>query len=708
MLCTCSRSEIQLEEVPGSPESLATRDYSFSGITSKTEESGSKFDDSLVDDAESSLKDSVSLNYEEARALLGRLEYQRSNYEMALQVFQGIDISGLRARMVKAIVERSRPRRPQSKGEIVQVNVMSMHSVSLLLEAMLLKSKSLAELGRTKDAAMECRIILEIVESAWPNGMSKGVQDECKLEEMFHEALELLPKLWKKAGFLGEAISAYRRALIRPWNLDPNKCASIQKDLAATLLYSGTEVALPLQLQELWGFVTPKSNLEEAILLLLILLKKLVSQEISWDPDIMNHLMFALSLSGQFQFLASHVEQMLPGLYKRAERWYVLALCYSAACLDDAALNILRNGLGQSERKHKPHLPSFLLGAKLCSKNLLHACEGTNFARSALEFAGNQDMHFTGMASHLLGVCYGLYATSFTSDSDRLRLQSDALRSLQRAASIEKDNPKLMLYLGVENAVQRNLNSALENATKYLDLVAGSSVSGWKLLALSLSAEQNMKMAEGIVDLAIDETCQADQLEFLRLKALLQAAQERPKNAIDTYGTLLAIIQTQKKTETWIPDSEVKRSQNMEMEAWLDLTSIYTKRGSWTDANICLDKAKSIGYFSPKSWHITGKLFEAQSSHNKALAAFSTSLSIDPDYVPSMVSTASLLRTLGGDFAQTARSFLMNALRLDPMNHEARLNLGLIARSEGSLLYAADCFQAAYELGQSSPVQSFR
>ncbi|KAJ0962600.1 hypothetical protein J5N97_027722 [Dioscorea zingiberensis] len=42
-----------------------------------------------------------------ARALLGRLEYQRGNFDAGLQVFQGIDIRGLRTRMSKAIAKRT-------------------------------------------------------------------------------------------------------------------------------------------------------------------------------------------------------------------------------------------------------------------------------------------------------------------------------------------------------------------------------------------------------------------------------------------------------------------------------------------------------------------------------------------------------------------------------------------------------------------------
>lgn len=100
-------------------------------------------------------------------------------------------------------------------------------------------------------------------------------------------------------------------------------------------------------------------------------------------------------------------------------------------------------------------------------------------------------------------------------------------------------------------------------------------------------------------------------------------------------------------------------------------------------------------------------LLEAQSLHKEALVSFTISLSIEPDYVPSIVSTAEILMKLGGQSLPIARSFLMNALRLDPTNHDAWMNLGLISKMEGSLQQAADYFQAAYELKQSTPVQSF-
>ncbi|KAF7817437.1 protein NPGR1 [Senna tora] len=72
------------------------------------------------------------------------------------------------------------------------------------------------------------------------------------------------------------------------------------------------------------------------------------------------------------------------------------------------------------------------------------------------------------------------------------------------------------------------------------------------------------------------------------------------------------------------------------------------------------------------------------------------------------ISTAELLLKLGMQSLPIARSFLMNALRLEPTNYLAWFNLGLVSKFEGSLQQAADFFQAAYELKLSSPVQKFK
>lgn len=713
MLCTCSGDQSKFEEMPRSPESLATRDFSASASCSRTGNRETTPDDSQVNEVESDLRETLSLNYEEARALLGRLEYQRGNFDAALQVLQGIDIRSLKPRMTTAITESAKPRvSPRSsRRKTSQVNGMvvhmSMHSVSLLLEAILLKAKSLESLGRVTDAAEECRTIIDIVESAWPSGVPEGTSEECKLIDMFHSALEYLPNLWMRSGCFEEAIIAYRRALGRPWNLDSQRSANLQKDLAVTLLYCGIEEKSTQEFNQQQNMITPENNLEEAISLLFVLIRKLAFQQIKWDPDLVNHLTYALSLSGHYEVLARHLEMLLPGTYSRSERWYILALCYSAAGMDDSALNIIRNGFRVLQRKGKPHIPSLLLGAKLCCKNPKHASEGIEFANKAMKSFTSHDLHFISVVNHFLGVCYGPFARSSTCDSDKMRLQDDALRLLQDAASLAKYSPEILYSLAWENAMQRKLNAAIESATECLELVAGSSVSTWKLLILVLSAQQNLQEAEALADLALDEAEEEEQMGILRLKAQIQASRGQFKSAVESLRSLLAIIQAKKEVWKSTPYDKVKSLHKLEMEAWLDLASIYTKLESWHDSNICLDKAESINSFSSKCWHVKGLILEAQSLHQEALAAFSFSLSINPDYVPSMVCMAGILRNVGGKSLPIARTFLRNAIRLEPTNHKAWLGLGLVSKSEGLPLEAADCFKAAYELRELSPIQDF-
>lgn len=86
--------------------------------------------------------------FQEARALLGRYEYQKGNLEAALHVFEGIDIAAVTPKMKAALSKIGVPVRRRSQNYATPQ--MSIHAVSLLLEAMFLKAKSLEALGRYK------------------------------------------------------------------------------------------------------------------------------------------------------------------------------------------------------------------------------------------------------------------------------------------------------------------------------------------------------------------------------------------------------------------------------------------------------------------------------------------------------------------------------------------------------------------------------
>lgn len=84
--------------------------------------------------------------FQEARALLGRIEYQKGNVEAALHVFEGIDIAAVTPKMKLTLARRAESNKRHSKN--FASPPMSLHAVSLLLEAIFLKAKSLQHLGR--------------------------------------------------------------------------------------------------------------------------------------------------------------------------------------------------------------------------------------------------------------------------------------------------------------------------------------------------------------------------------------------------------------------------------------------------------------------------------------------------------------------------------------------------------------------------------
>lgn len=102
---------------------------------------------------------------QEARALLGRLEYHRGNIEAALRVFDGIDLQAAIHRLQSSPADKLSPRKTRHCSELR--HSASQHAASLVLEAIYLKARSLQKLGRAsgKDCLLSscdlcCNILL--------------------------------------------------------------------------------------------------------------------------------------------------------------------------------------------------------------------------------------------------------------------------------------------------------------------------------------------------------------------------------------------------------------------------------------------------------------------------------------------------------------------------------------------------------------------
>uniref|UniRef100_A0A1D1XL24 Tetratricopeptide repeat protein 7B n=1 Tax=Anthurium amnicola TaxID=1678845 RepID=A0A1D1XL24_9ARAE len=644
----------------------------------------------------------------EARALLGRMEYNRGNMEAALHIFDGTDITTMLTQMKLSIAQTAGCRKLRLHSN--SVPPMSMHAVSLLFEAIFLKAKSLAHLGRFKEAAQSCNIILDTFESALPEGLPKSFGTDCKLHDTLSMAVGLLPELWKLAGCFQDAISSYRRALLTFWNLGIETITKLQKEFAIFLLYGGCDADPPDLRFQMDGFFVPRNNMEEAVLLLMILLRMFALKKVEWDPSVVDHLTFALSVSGELNALARQVESLLPRVIERKERYYTLALCYLGEKDDLVALNLLKKIL--SAREDPNCLKALLLASKICGENCVHAEEGASFAHRALANLDRGCDLMGSVANLLLGICLSAQARSSVSNSERVAKQYEALEVLEKARKITQNIDYRVIYnLSLENADHRKLDAALCNAKLLVRLEAGSNVKSWILLARILSAQRRFVDAENIINAALDQTGKWSQGALLRTKARVQVAKGHLKNAIETYTQLLAVLHLKSKSITsgmkFLKGGENDR--NLELEAWHDLCNVYISMSQWRDAEVCLSKLKGIRSFSVSRWHATGQLYEAKGLHREAFSAYRNALEIEPTHIPSLVSTATVLRQLGGQSVGIVRSYLTEALQLDRTNPSAWFNLGLLYKSEGGRsVEASECFQAAVFLEESAPVENFR
>ncbi|XP_057476782.1 protein NPG1 [Actinidia eriantha] len=683
-------------------EGMEVREVCANGLCMKTTEVEAKLDEGNIQEAESSLREGLSLNFEEARALLGRLEYQRGNVEGALRVFDGIDLQAAIQRL-QPLAEKQLSKKGRSRSE--SVHTISQHAASLVLEAIYLKAKSLQKLGRLAEAAPECKSVLDAVEKIFLHGIPDALVDN-KLQDTVSRAVELLPELWKQAGCYHEAMSAYRRALLSQWNLENDCCARIQKGFAVFLLYSGVEAGPPSLAVQIDGSYVPRNNLEEAILLLMILMRKFYLGKIKWDPSVMEHLTFALSLCSQTSVLAKQIEEVIPGVFHRVERWKTMAFCYSAAGENKVALTLLRKSLHNHEKPDD--LTSLLLAAKICSEDALLAAEGVGYAQRAIANALGVTEHLKGVGLRMLGLCLGKQAKVSSSDFERSRLQSEALKSLDGAAALECNNSDLIFELGVQYAEHRNLNLALRYAKQFIDATGGSILRGWRLLALVLSAQQRFSEAEVVTDAALDETAKWEQGPLLRMKAKLKIAQSLPMDAIETYRHLLALVQAQRKSFgpyrglPQIDDDKVN-----EFEVWHGLANLYSSLSHWKDAEICLEKARALFEYSAETLHTEGIICEGRGQLPEALAAYINALLLEPGYVPCKILIGAVLTKMGSKALPVSRSLLSDALRIEPTNRMAWYYLGLVHRDDGRIGDAVDCFQAASMLEESDPIETF-
>ncbi|EPS61294.1 hypothetical protein M569_13503, partial [Genlisea aurea] len=449
------------------------------------------------------------------------------------------------------------------------------------------------------EAAQSCSVILDIVESSVPDGLPVKLGADCKLQEVMNKAVELLPELWKYANSPHDAILSYRRALLHKFNLDAKTTAKIQKDFAIFLLYSEAELISPnLRSQPENAFV-PKNNLEEAILLMMILLRKAALRKIKWDPSILDHLSYALSISGGLRALSSQVDELLPGTIDENEAYQTLALCYHGDGDDSNSFASWQKML--RTREGAKNLQALLFSAKICGKSSKFADDyGIKYAQRAIENLtdGCGCDQSISTAYLLLGISYSAISrrTALT-DSQRDGLQSETLKCMELSVDMTKSKDPIVIYhLCLEYAEQRKLDAALHYSQILVELEGGFNIRGCILMARILSAQRRYLDAEAVVNEALDQAGIWDQGAVLRTKAKIQFAMGSHKEALKTYSHLAGIVQVHRRN---FRSSEKHKDRKkvidgLELDMWHDLALVYMKLGKWRDSESCISKLEAI------------------------------------------------------------------------------------------------------------------
>ncbi|XP_024360394.1 protein NPG1 isoform X1 [Physcomitrium patens] len=701
-----SKSNDAMPEGGSLPE-LASRE-----LSRKLLEGEAKLEQGSFEEAEVSLREALSINNEEARALLGRIEYQKENFQGALQLFDGIHLRGLADSLRYFASAEKTSSRSQKKGKQQKPGTATnfLHASSLLIEAIYLKAKCFQKLGALEDAANECKVVLDLMEEAFPEGMPSTWGDE-KIAMLVNKMSILHPQLLAQEGRNDRAVPAYRQALLSTWGPNEDTHAALQKEFAILLLYGGVDASSSTQSPpgSRDGGYFPKNNTEEAILLLLLLLRRNIMSKSVFDNSILDHLSFALSVHGQSEVLAHQYEELLPSTMPRTDRWYNMALCYCGAGEDDVALNLLRKSLSPVERPDD--VAALLLAARICAARIDLAVEGVGYAQRALEHLSPELMYMKSRALHILGVSFGTQARFASSDSERGKLQHQALEALQEAAALESEDPRIVFDLGLEYAMQRQLSRALDCAKQFLDISSGAWVEGWRFFALLLTAQERHAEAELVLEAALEESSPWQQGRLLQTRAKIQMAVGQPLRAVHTYRQLLTLVQASHQSfsfEAWNWQKNKAAGRVEEVEVWQDLATVYTELKQWRDAETCLEKAQALKTYSTVTWCATGKLHEAQEHLEEALASYKNALAVDATHVDSKVRLGALLRERGSKHSlPVARSYLAEALQADPTHEEAWLQMGLLHKAEGHTQEAIECFQAAVQLEQTSPVVPF-
>uniref|UniRef100_A0AAY4DF74 Tetratricopeptide repeat protein 7 N-terminal domain-containing protein n=1 Tax=Denticeps clupeoides TaxID=299321 RepID=A0AAY4DF74_9TELE len=518
------------------------------------------------------------------------------------------------------------------------------------------------------------------------------------------------------------------------------------------------------------GTTHPKDDVVEEAILLLLITESMASADaiLSRTPEhsdareasvqdtssVYDLLTIGLARRGQYDMLSECLERAMKFSFNEFHIWYQLGLSLMASGKGVAAVSVLKECAKMSPQDPTPPL----LATKICINQLHWLKEAEALAQSVIDMDERAEEALP--RAHLaIGLCLSLRASDATLKADRDDLNRKALQTLQKAHTLDPQDPQIALYLSLQLALIRQVSAAMEPLEAALSL-RSDELHSLHLLALLLSAQKHHQHALDTINLALSQHPENFNLLFTKVK--LEETVFGPSQALQTCEEMLHLWQSRydntrsrsvqlhrsksgqlsqkqpsgphlilpdfQETETGsqsAPSLAVSRLEQAMSEVsaissahrqgptyiwttleriWLQAGELFMAQGRLKEAQFCVQEAGLLFPSSHSVLLLRGRLAELRGNLAEAKSLYDEALAINPRGHHILLHLGKLLVHMGR--VALGEKFLRDALQAQSTAHEAWSGLGEALQNHGCS-QAQNCFLTALELESSCPIRPF-
>eukprot|EP01026_Neomeris_dumetosa_P007156 TRINITY_DN1221_c0_g1_i9.p1 TRINITY_DN1221_c0_g1~~TRINITY_DN1221_c0_g1_i9.p1 ORF type:complete len:370 (-),score=47.64 TRINITY_DN1221_c0_g1_i9:321-1430(-) len=281
------------------------------------------------------------------------------------------------------------------------------------------------------------------------------------------------------------------------------------------------------------------------------------------------------------------------------------------------------------------------------------------------------------------------------------KLKKEALQNFTKGVTLDENDVVCQYHLALLLAEEREYESALAHVRKAMEVSQGKHVKSWGLLANILSAKKQLPQALKILNGQISQQGTKhgnDEILIIRLKARILSQSDRQREAIDLLESLTDDIQSEDCT----------CDLTSKLDVYEDLCNTYLLQDKIIDAEQQLEAIKKLCPNCSRFFKIEGTIFSSINQQEKAMAAWETATTLDPQDAEAVMKLGEAYQQIGGESCLAfACQMLQDAIRRRKDLQDAWYSLGLAQQQRGMGVKAEQSLRQAVLLGETAPVLSF-